>query len=255
MYALRYLKYKNCLAALIENALTEAECKELLRIAEASTIDPLAPSASPKWDRAMINMGGGRQALAVEERNCGRVILDTPEIADKLLARLRPFLRDLDMERLEDRRFVTGPGGNQKVFRLTRLNERLRFLKYVGGEYFRPHWDGMYKTPDGRERSYFTLHFYLNADGQQDWKELVRANTAEKRGAKVENPDADGKLLGGATSFLLPFVKEEEERHVRIFPKVGSVLVFQQRDLLHGGDSVFRGTKYTLRTDVMYEQE
>jgi hypothetical protein len=61
-----------------------------------------------------------------------------------------------------------------------------------------------------------------------------------------------GRLLGGATSFLPPRY-EEKERHVRVFPKTGSVLVFQQSELLHSGDPVFRGTKFTLRTDVMYE--
>lgn len=42
---------------------------------------------------------------------------------------------------------------------------------------------------------------------------------------------------------------------VRVFPKTGSLLIFQQRNLMHSGDDVFRGVKYTVRTDVMYTLE
>ncbi|RDW81348.1 uncharacterized protein DSM5745_04905 [Aspergillus mulundensis] len=237
-------EYKRYLAAVIDNALTESECKELLRIAEASTPD------GQTWERAMINIGGGRQKISTESRNCGRIILDDSEIADKLQARLMPFLRELGIERLENRPLVTGLAGRNKTYQLTKFNERLRFLKYVGGEYFRPHWDAHYTTPDKRERSYFTVHLYLNGDGEQDLTELKRATDAEVEG-EAKNIDLDGPLLGGATSFLPRY--EEKERHVRVFPRTGSVLVFQQSELLHGGDSVFRGTKFTLRTDVMYE--
>ncbi|KAL4899734.1 hypothetical protein BDW74DRAFT_162911 [Aspergillus multicolor] len=239
-------EYKRWLAAVIDNALTESECKELLRLAKASTPDG-------QWERALINVGGGRQKLSTESRNCGRIILDSPEIADKLQARLMPFFKELGIEKLENRPLVTGLAGRNKTYKLTKFNERLRFLKYVGGEYFRPHWDAHYTTPDKRERSYFTVHLYLNGDGKQDLKELKQATEAEEQEGEGEtkNIDLDGPLLGGATSFL-PRINEKE-RHVRVFPKTGSVLVFQQNELLHSGDSVFRGTKFTLRTDVMYE--
>ncbi|KAL4770384.1 hypothetical protein BDW60DRAFT_78112 [Aspergillus nidulans var. acristatus] len=240
-------EYKRYLAAVIDNALTESECKELLRLAEASTADG-------RWERAMINVGGGRQEISTDMRNCGRIILDSPEIAEKLQARLLPFLRELEVDRLENKPLITGLAGRNRTYKFTRFNERLRFLKYVGGEYFRPHWDANYTTPDGRERSYFTIHLYLNGDGEQDLQELRRAIAAEgKEGPEggCTNLDVKGRLLGGATSFLPRY--EEKERHVRVFPKTGSVLVFQQSELLHSGDPVFRGTKFTLRTDVMYE--
>ncbi|KAL4744012.1 hypothetical protein BDV11DRAFT_165700 [Aspergillus similis] len=238
-------EYKRYLAAVIDNALTESECRELLRIAEASTVDG-------KWERAMINVGGGHQKISTDSRNCGRIILDSPEIAEKLQARLLPFLKELEVDRLENKPFITGLAGRNRTYKLTRFNERLRFLKkYVGGEYFRPHWDAHYTTPDRRERSYFTVHLYLNGDGEQDLQELKRAIDAGRPEGESTNLDQEGSLLGGATSFLPRY--EEKERHVRIFPRTGSVLVFQKSELLHSGDSVFRGTKFTLRTDVMYE--
>ncbi|KAL4986147.1 hypothetical protein BDW68DRAFT_132418 [Aspergillus falconensis] len=238
-------EYKRYLAAVIDNAITESECKELLHIAKASTAD------GQTWERAMINIGGGRQMISVDSRNCSRIILDSPEIAEKLHARLLPFLRELGVDRLENKPLITGLAGRNRTYELTRFNERLRFLKYVGGEYFRPHWDAHYTTPDRGERSYLTVHLYLNGDGEQDLLELKRAIDAEGSEGRSTNIDLEGSLLGGATSFLPRY--EEKERHVRVFPKTGSVLVFQQSELLHSGDSVFRGTKFTLRTDVMYK--
>ncbi|RAH74134.1 uncharacterized protein BO66DRAFT_388202 [Aspergillus aculeatinus CBS 121060] len=256
-------EYKDLCAAVIDNAFTKEECDELLRLAEASTVPSTKPgdrtaaaaaAAEPTWERAMINLGNGKQALAVDTRNCGRIIYDSPELADKLLARLRPFLQELGgIEVIDNQPRVTGLAGRNAVYRLTRLNERLRFLKYEGGEYFRPHWDGHYRTPDGRETSYYTVHLYLNGDGEQDRAELTREMKRLEKGEGVVNLDTKGSLLGGATSFLPRF--EEKERHLRIFPRTGSVLVFQQNDLLHGGDPVIRGVKYTMRTDIMYRRD
>ncbi|KAL4867345.1 hypothetical protein BDV12DRAFT_121421 [Aspergillus spectabilis] len=246
-------EYKRYLAAVIDNALTEAECKELLRLAEASTAGN--NSNTETWGRALINMGNGQQKLSTDSRNCGRIIYDTPELAGKLYARLLPFLHELGIDRLENRPLATGLAGRNRTYQATRFNERLRFLKYVGGEYFRPHWDARFTTPDKKERSYFTVHLYLNGDGEQDLKELKRAIEDEAAGLKSTTDgkmDLEGKLLGGATSFIPRY--EEKERHARVFPKAGSVLIFQQSELLHSGDSVFRGTKYTMRTDVMYEE-
>ena len=200
----------------------------------------------------MINIGNGRQALATDTRNCGRIIYDSEDIADKLLARLLPFFKDLGIDKIDNQPRVTGLAGRNKAYAMTRLNERLRFLKYEGGEYFRPHWDGLYMTPDRKEKSYYTIQLYLSGQGEQDLGELKREMKRVERGEGEVNLDVKGELLGGATSFLPRY--EEKERHLRVFPKTGSVLVFQQMDLLHGGDPVLRGTKYTMRTDVMYQQ-
>ena len=37
-------------------------------------------------------------------------------------------------------------------------------------------------------------------------------------------------------------------------PKLGRVLVFQQRMLVHSGEEVTGGVKYTMRSDFMFEQ-
>ena len=240
-------KYAHLFAGVIDDILTEEECNEFIRRAEATT--------AATWERATINIGNGQQALATDTRNCGRIILDDTLLADKLLTRLMPFLRTWGIDQIDNQLQVTGLRGRGKQYRLTRLNERLRFLKYEGGEYFRPHGDASYVTPDGAERSFYTIHLYLNGEGEQDLEELRGEKRRVARVGEEVNRDVHGKLLGGATSFIARFEDEENEEQVRVFPRTGSVLVFQHMDLIHGGDPVFRGTKYTMRTDIMYRQE
>ncbi|KAJ5225190.1 Prolyl 4-hydroxylase alpha subunit [Penicillium chermesinum] len=244
--------YQDCFAAVIDNLFSEAECKELLRRAEQST--SAAPSAhpTPTWERAMVNAGAGKQVMSVDTRKSGRIIFDSPDLAQRLLDRMMPFMREWNLDAVRDRPLVTGlgPARRGETFRLARLNERLRFLRYEGGDYFRPHWDGCYVTPDGKERSLFTIHLYLNGEGEQDMEELTDAMrrlekenglaTDEKgevglmkTGEEVSPQQLDSskeleKLLGGATSFT--------DNYQGRAP----------------GDDVFRGVKYTVRSDVMY---
>ena len=143
-----------------------------------------------------------------------------------------------------------GPAKRNETLRMTRLNERMRFLKYTNGQYFRRRWkpnhghhgpktnpsstahyDGVYLTPDRRERSQYTLHLYLNDSDDA------------ASGAPME---------GGATRFHSPF--GDESKYLDVEPKVGRVLIFQHRGLLHSGDDLWNGMKYTLRTDLMYQK-
>ncbi|KAJ5108818.1 Prolyl 4-hydroxylase alpha subunit [Penicillium angulare] len=274
--------FKNNFAAVIDNFMTESECTELLHLAEQST-NPTSDNA-PVWERAMVNAGGGKQVMAVDTRKSGRIIFDSHDIAQRILDRLLPFMKELGIDRVHDMPTVTGlgPARRGETFHLAGLNERLRFLRYEGGDYFRPHWDGCYVTSDGKERSLFTIHLYLNGEGEQDMGELLpEIERAEKKNAlfvkdgevdlmdvgdESESESEDGSggaarvatdsnketLLGGATSFTDDY---RAKQVVRVFPKTGSILIFQQRNLMHCGDDVFRGVKYTLRSDVMYTTE
>ena len=88
------------------------------------------------------------------------------------------------------------------------------------------HNDGCFVTPDGKEISYYTIHLYLNG------------------------PTAANKLQGGATTFH----SYDMERSFDVDPKVGRVLIFQHRDILHSGADVTGGIKLTMRTDMMYKK-
>ena len=173
------------------------------------------------------------------ERNCGRIIWDSQDVVDRVWKRIEHLPEVQEIVRLEDvpKVFGNGPQKRGEVWKFSRPNERMRFLKYVGGEYFRPHCDGSYATPDGKERSYFTLHLYLNN---------AMAGT---RNGNVN--DAQNLLIGGATTFHAYNMIDQLD----VLPKAGRILLFQHRDLLHSGDDVLQGTKYTMRTDLMYSLE
>jgi prolyl 4-hydroxylase len=92
-------------------------------------------------------------------------------------------------------------------------NERFRAYRYEPGQRFAPHLDGCFQRT-ANERSELTLMIYLN----------------------------DG-FGGGATKFL--------DYEIEVVPKTGMALLFQHR-ILHEGAVVTNGTKYVLRSDVMY---
>lgn len=93
------------------------------------------------------------------------------------------------------------------------------------------HCDSPYgEEVDGEAfRTFFTIQLYLN----------------DSVAAAGEGAD----LVGGATSFL----SSDGERKVDVDPKAGRLLIFQHRGLYHSGDEVVRGTKYTMRTDVLFK--
>jgi len=116
-------------AVVLDGVLSKAECEQLVAAAEATT--------DGVWERAMVNVGGGMQAMYIDTRNCGRIIWDDRAIMEKLWARIESSVPEI--HRLEKWASVTGNGPTKRneVWKVTRLNERGRYLKYVGGEYFK----------------------------------------------------------------------------------------------------------------------
>jgi len=66
----------------------------------------------------------------------------------------------------------------------------------------------------------------------------------------VAEAGESSSLVGGATSFW----SIDQSRKLDVNPKAGRVLIFQHSRLYHSGDDVLEGTKYTMRTDIMYEK-
>ena len=102
------------------------------------------------------------------------------------------------------------------------LNERLSFLRYGPGHYFRGHCDGQLELPDGR-KSHITIQIYLG----------------------------DEEVEGGTTRIYADR-RGKENDFVDIEPKKGRVLIFQQRGIFHSGEEVTKGVKYALRSDFMF---
>jgi hypothetical protein len=121
--------YDGLWAVILDGVMTEEECEQLVAAAEATT--------DGKWERAMVNIGGGMQAMYEDARKCGRIIWDNEVLMARLWARIEGAVPEI--HRLENMAEVTGngPAKRNEVWKVTRLNERARFLKYVGGEYFK----------------------------------------------------------------------------------------------------------------------
>ena len=126
--------YDNMWAVVLDGVISEEECDVLLTAAESTT--------DGEWERALVNIGGGMQAMYEDTRKCGRIIWDDRDVMAKLWTRIEGAVPEI--HKLHNWARVTGHGPVQRneTWKLTRLNERMRFLKYVGGEYFK----GMYRA-------------------------------------------------------------------------------------------------------------
>lgn len=149
-------EYSHRKAFVIDNLFTPEDCQRLLTAAESKS----------SWVPAKLNAGGGKEYFDNTYRNSSRILHDDVELAGWIFDKLRPYLSDIEFLPSAEQhlRVKRGEEPVDNGAKLLRLNERLRFLRYGPGEFFRPHCDGVYNTPDGKEVSYFTLQIYINGD-------------------------------------------------------------------------------------------
>lgn len=124
-------EYDGLYAVVIDNCLSKQECNEIVRAAEATTQGKL-------WEQALVNVGNGKQMLMTDVRDCGRIIWDDRDMVQKIWSRVKDCVLP-DIEYVKNKVQVTGFGPMKRgeVLQMTRLNERMRFLKYEPGQYFR----------------------------------------------------------------------------------------------------------------------
>ncbi|KAG8711738.1 hypothetical protein FRC08_015522 [Ceratobasidium sp. 394] len=224
-------EYEHKFAMVIDNLFTPEDCARYIAAAEASK----------EWDVAAINGGGDFQYVDTTYRNSSRIMLDDFTLAGEILERLRPYLAEIqymDSSPLHRTYARKTKMANVPPAKLVALNERLRFLKYGPGQFFRNHCDGTYATPDGKQISYYTLQLYLNGSAQ----ELQGGATRFWKTGKVDGPDRRKAKLG-----------QTLRKYVDVDPRVGRALIFEQRSLVHSGEDVKSGIKITVRTDLMFE--
>lgn len=176
----------------LDNVISPEKCEALITRTELAG-----------YEKAKINIGGGKQEVDEDYRNNDRCIIDDTELANDIFQRIQHVIPPVYKEK-----------------KLCCLNERLRFLRYDHGHYFKPHFDGTYITPDKSKRSYLTMMLYLNDDFE-----------------------------GGETRFLS--YPPGEHPSVNFHPCQGSILLFSH-GIYHEGCDLIRGRKYAMRTDVMF---
>ena len=140
-------------AVVLHDVFTAEECQVLIDRSEKSG-----------YEEALVNIGGGAQIKNTEFRNSDRCIIDDPDLAGEIWRRVVGILQgDPRLIKASFRHFH----GCKEVVAVG-LNERLRFLKYDEGNYFRPHFDGCYIRGSeagsrAGERSLVTCQLYLNS--------------------------------------------------------------------------------------------
>ena len=130
-----------------------------ITVAAAGSVDEegKSTSSSSAWGPALVNMGMGYEVRIPDYRNGERIIWDQQDVVDRLWGRcLRAegVAAQLGGE-IRDREGITGPkvrwrgkragkdagnkgkGGKEEVWRFKRVNERMRFLRYEKGGFFR----------------------------------------------------------------------------------------------------------------------
>lgn len=214
-------EYKHCYAVLLDGLFTEQELARYLSTAE---------SHSP-WEVARVNTGPNTSFLNKSHRNGERIIYDNFELSEQIFSKIRPHLSDIEYienlewnrgkEKLVKRKMVSrscyrsASWRSKRLLIQVRMNERLRFLRYQPGGFFRRHIDDPYETPDRKMLTFYTVQLYLpsSSDGSPESRELPQ---------------------GGATRFL----SQMSDAYYDVDPIPGRVLVFQHDHLLHTGEEV-----------------
>lgn len=156
-------EYENCYAVVLDGVLTRTECQTLLKLAEASVprsesentdhgnirdevgedivAIPGQSLGSLAWKPAMVNVGPGVELLDKEYRNSDRIIWDRAELIDRLWSRVcmdQTIKEDLKVVKMQKTRMVAQKQQSRDIiWNVTKLNERMRFLRYGEGQYFR----------------------------------------------------------------------------------------------------------------------
>ncbi|KAJ7611146.1 hypothetical protein B0H17DRAFT_1117695 [Mycena rosella] len=209
-------EYNGCYAVVLDSLFSKPELSAVLAQAEAY---------SP-WEIAQVN-AGAYAFTNTSYRNGQRIIYDSFELSEEIFKKVCPHLSDI--EEIEEIMFINGQKMMQK-WAMVRLNERLRFLRYPEGGFFRKHIDGRYEDPESGQRTFYTLQFYLPSDSSGSHESFLPAK-------------------GGTTRFL-----GRKGAYADVQSNPGRVLVFQHATLLHTGEEVTGGVKCTVRSDILYEK-
>lgn len=139
-------EYKKLYAVVLDNVLSQEECDQLIHLAELSAGGHGHGEEKPNngWVPAMVNAGQGKEFFAPDYRNSDRIVWDNHVLVERLWKRIiqakevKDYLSVLDGEKYYP---VVGDGatrrGERWVVTKQGMNERMRFLKYGAGQFFR----------------------------------------------------------------------------------------------------------------------
>ncbi|KAI1086216.1 hypothetical protein F5B19DRAFT_487664 [Rostrohypoxylon terebratum] len=110
------------------------------------------------WSPATVTAYDGSQVVDTESRFCGRIFYTSKYLAGHLLGHVLPLLPP-EIITLKDAPSVTSqyPVIRKETWHICRLDNKMHFLEYGPGQYFKPHYDDHFTDKDGAQ-SFLTLH-------------------------------------------------------------------------------------------------
>jgi hypothetical protein len=162
-------------------------------------------------------------------RNCERACVLSGDLSSIMWKRILKFLTKEDIDGIKPMDF-----NNDGIWKPFKVNEGMKFTKYLKGQYFKPHIDGLITLKEN-ESTIHTVIVYLNDDFE-----------------------------GGDTHFLkvpeegfVKFLEGSKDENYEILetykPKKGSCLIFPNYHC-HSGSTLTNGTKYILRTEIVFKR-
>uniref|UniRef100_A0A7S3W6W1 Fe2OG dioxygenase domain-containing protein n=1 Tax=Strombidinopsis acuminata TaxID=141414 RepID=A0A7S3W6W1_9SPIT len=203
----------------IDHLLSPAECGRIVRACTATGFS--------FWDPE------GRCDASTYLRTCDTLEFDGEDLCDEIWRRLKPFLPEQSKLNESDERWQHDLNGNWES---RGLNTHLLVNRYMSGGHFAPHADGSVQLSFDR-RSLYTVLIYLNDCDDGGQTQLIKG----EQSASTVEVDSKG-------------VAKPETVVYAVKPQTGRCLVYWHQTLHAGAPVGEKVTKFTMRTDVMYER-
>jgi 2OG-Fe(II) oxygenase superfamily len=206
---------------ILHHILSPLECHRIIQVAQAMGF---TPEASYSLSSSSSSSGATGSAAAAD----GVVWIAAAPLHEALWQRVAALL----------------PPHLAPAQALVHLNRRWRIYRYTTGTVYRPHLDGAWTGSGIDDQGRYQKDLYSG-------KVLSRLTFLMYLNDNFES---------GGTTFYAPAREAGCIAARSIAPRQGSVLCFPhgpgvaQVGLVHEGSAVTKGTKYVLRTDVLYEK-
>lgn len=251
-YCSRYhIPPSQCVAFTISNVLSSTECQMLIQLAEK-----VYDSFQYVTEATHVAPDGSSYRIPIQSPNPHKLsVFNHPQTISMLWKRLQPVLQReiiLHLPSFQRRMNCDMPVG---------LNPRIRILRYdaTDNDRFEPHFDATtyidtnsgqhYHQQQQRQKSLLTVLIYLNNGGGIDF-------SGGETCYLDSHISTSSPSLSGATETALhhgnePNIVTRSTSVTKVIPETGKVVIFEH-DLYHSGAPLISGTKYILRTDVMF---
>jgi hypothetical protein len=223
----RYLlPSERCLAFTIDNFCSKLECNQLIQRAATST----ARGFQYIKEAAHITPDGESYFVRLQNPNHHKLSLFYHlATISRMWKKLEPLILPLIEPFIE--RVNCGPPLG--------LNPKLRVLRYdsCDKDRFEPHFDAT--TIVGDKKSLLTVLLYLNDSGGKDFEggETLYLDSHISSSRQIESA-----------------MSRSNDNIEMVTPETGKVVIFEH-DLFHASNNLISGTKFVLRTDVLFANE